>query len=148
MTTDEKYMHRAIQLARCGEASVAPNPMVGAVIVCQDKIVGEGFHRQYGGPHAEVNAINSVKLEGRSLANFRSDEEVLRELRQLMSEATMYVTLEPCSHWGKTPPCCELIIEVGIKRVVVGMLDPNAKVNGEGIRRMQEAGIEVVTGVF
>ena len=148
MTTDEKYMHRAIQLAKCGEASVAPNPMVGAVIVCQGKIIGEGFHRQYGGPHAEVNAINSVKLDGKSLANFRDDEEVLKELRHLMSEATMYVTLEPCSHWGKTPPCCELIIEVGIKRVVVGMLDPNAKVNGEGIRRMREAGIEVVTGVL
>ena len=148
MTTDEKYMHRAIQLAKCGEASVAPNPMVGAVIVCQGKIIGEGFHRQYGGPHAEVNAINSVKLDGKSLANFRDDEEVLKELRHLMSEATMYVTLEPCSHWGKTPPCCELIIEVGIKRVVVGMLDPNAKVNGEGIRGMREAGIEVVTGVL
>ena len=148
MTTDEKYMHRAIQLAKCGEASVAPNPMVGAVIVCQGKIIGEGFHRQYGGPHAEVNAINSVKLDGKSLANFRDDEEVLKELRHLMSEATMYVTLEPCSHWGKTPPCCELIIEVGIKRVVVGMLDPNAKVNGEGIRRMREAGIDVVTGVL
>ena len=148
MTTDEKYMHRAIQLAKCGEASVAPNPMVGAVIVCQGKIIGEGFHRQYGGPHAEVNAINGVKLDGKSLANFRDDEEVLKELRHLMSEATMYVTLEPCSHWGKTPPCCELIIEVGIKRVVVGMLDPNAKVNGEGIRRMREAGIDVVTGVL
>lgn len=128
MTTDEKYMRRAIQLAKCGEAAVAPNPMVGAVIVKDDRIIGEGYHRRYGGPHAEVNAVNSTEED--------------------FDGCTMYVTLEPCSHWGKTPPCCDMIIEKGFKRVVIGMQDPNSKVNGEGIRRMKEAGIEVEVGVL
>lgn len=123
-------MLRAIQLAKCGETGTAPNPMVGAVIVKDGRIIGEGYHRKYGGPHAEVNAVASVP-EGESPEG-----------------SVMYVTLEPCSHWGKTPPCCDMIIERGIKRVVIGMQDPNAKVNGEGIRRMKEAGVEVVTGVL
>ena len=127
---DVAFMRRALCLARCGEAGAAPNPMVGAVVVCDGRIVGEGFHRRCGGPHAEVNAIDAV-----------GD-------RDLLPRCTLYVTLEPCSHWGKTPPCCDLIISSGLRRVVVGMSDPNPRVNGEGIRRMREAGIEVVTGVL
>lgn len=132
MTEDEKYMARCLLLARHGEFTTAPNPMVGAVIVHQGRIIGEGWHRRYGGPHAEVNAISSVAPK---------DEPLLRE-------ATIYVSLEPCSHWGKTPPCCELLIERGLRRVVVGCLDPNEKVAGRGIRRLQEAGAEVVVGVM
>lgn len=130
MEQDEIYMQRAIQLAKCGESGVAPNPMVGAVIVKDGRILGEGYHRKYGGPHAEVNAVASVP-EGQSLEG-----------------SVMYVTLEPCSHWGKTPPCCDMIIKQGISRVVIGMQDPNAKVNGEGIHRMREAGLEVTVGVL
>ena len=132
MTEDEKYMSRCLQLARHGEFTTAPNPMVGAVIVHQGRIVGEGWHRLYGGPHAEVNAVRSVRPE---------DEH-------LLPESTIYVSLEPCSHWGKTPPCAELLVEKGFRRVVVGCLDPNEKVGGRGIRRLQEAGAEVVVGVL
>ena len=123
-------MQRCIQLARCGEAGAPPNPMVGAVIVCDGRIIGEGFHRRCGGPHAEVNAINSVKE------------------KSLLSQSTIYVSLEPCAHYGKTPPCADLIIETGIKRVVIGCTDPFAKVNGLGIKKLQEAGCEVVVGVM
>lgn len=130
MNQDEIFMKRAIQIARCGEAGAAPNPMVGAVIVYDGKIIGEGYHRKYGGPHAEVNAINSVQDS------------------QLLSKSTIYVTLEPCSHWGKTPPCCDLIIDKGFERVVVGMQDPNQNVNGQGIERIRHAGIEVKVGVL
>lgn len=130
MTKDENYMLRAIQLAKCGEMGAAPNPMVGAVIVCDDRIIGEGYHRHCGGPHAEVNAIRSVRDES------------------LLKDSTIYVTLEPCSHWGKTPPCCDMIIAKGLKRVVVGMQDPNRKVNGQGLERIRKAGIEVVVGVL
>ncbi|MBP3822153.1 MAG: bifunctional diaminohydroxyphosphoribosylaminopyrimidine deaminase/5-amino-6-(5-phosphoribosylamino)uracil reductase RibD [Bacteroidaceae bacterium] len=132
MTEDEKYMSRCLQLARHGEFTTAPNPQVGAVIVHEGRIIGEGWHRQYGGPHAEVNAVRSVRPE---------DESLLRE-------ATIYVSLEPCSHWGKTPPCAELLVEKGFRRVVVGCLDPNEKVAGRGIRRLREAGAEVVVGVL
>ena len=132
MTEDEKYMARCLQLARHGELTTAPNPMVGAVIVHEGRIIGEGWHRQYGGPHAEVNAIRSVRPE---------DQALLRE-------STIYVSLEPCSHWGKTPPCAELLVEKGLRRVVVGCLDPNEKVAGRGIRRLREAGAEVVVGVL
>ena len=125
-----KYMQRCLQLARCGEAGAAPNPMVGAVVVCDGRIIGEGYHRRCGGPHAEVNAINSVKE------------------KHLLSRSTIYVSLEPCSHYGKTPPCTELIIKSGIKRVVVGCSDTFAKVNGQGIKRLREAGCEVVVGVL
>jgi diaminohydroxyphosphoribosylaminopyrimidine deaminase/5-amino-6-(5-phosphoribosylamino)uracil reductase len=148
MTEDEKYMRRAIQLAKCGEASVAPNPMVGAVIVKEGRIIGEGFHRKYGGPHAEVNAVRSVRIPGGNEAYSVGKNSIPQEVRQYFSDCTMFVTLEPCSHWGKTPPCCDMIIEHGFKRVVIGMQDPNGKVNGEGIRRMQDAGIEVKTGVL
>ena len=130
MNQDEIFMKRAIQIARCGEAGTAPNPMVGAVIVHQGKIIGEGYHRKYGGPHAEVNAIDSVR-----------DQTLLRD-------STIYVTLEPCSHWGKTPPCCDLIVRKGLRRVVVGMQDPNHKVDGKGLERIRQAGIDVTIGVL
>lgn len=132
MTEDEKYMARCLQLARHGELTTAPNPMVGAVIVYGCRIIGEGWHRMYGGPHAEVNAVNSVRP---------GDESLLRE-------ATIYVSLEPCSHWGKTPPCAELLIRKGFRRVVVGCMDPNEKVAGRGIAMLREAGAEVVVGVL
>lgn len=130
MNYESKYMQRCIQLAKCGEMGAPPNPMVGAVIVYNDTIIGEGYHRRCGGPHAEVNAIRSVRDES------------------LLKESTIYVSLEPCSHYGKTPPCADLIIEKQIPRVVVGCLDPFAKVNGQGIKKLCDAGIEVVVGVL
>lgn len=123
-------MARCIELARGGAGHTAPNPMVGAVIVHNGKIIGEGFHRKCGEAHAEVNAVASVR-----------DEALLRD-------STIYVSLEPCSHYGKTPPCAELIIKKGIPRVVVGTLDPFPEVSGRGVRMLREAGIEVVTGVL
>lgn len=130
MTKDEQYMTRCLQLAACGRAGAAPNPMVGAVIVRNDVIIGEGYHRQCGGPHAEVNAIASV-----------ADERLLRE-------ATIYVSLEPCAHFGKTPPCADLIIEKGIPRVVVGCRDSFEQVDGKGIQKLRNAGIDVMVGVL
>ena len=130
MVVEEKYMARCIELARGGEGNTAPNPMVGAVIVHKGKIIGEGFHRKCGEAHAEVNAVASVR-----------DEALLRD-------STIYVSLEPCSHYGKTPPCAELIIKKGIPRVVVGTLDPFPEVSGRGVRMLREAGVEVVTGVL
>lgn len=127
---DEMYMRRCIQLAQCGEMGAAPNPMVGAVVVHEGKIIGEGFHRRCGGPHAEVNAIASVRRP------------------ELLKESTIYVSLEPCAHYGKTPPCADLIIEKRIPRVVVGCMDPFAKVNGLGIRKLKDAGVDVVVGVL
>ncbi|MDE5687759.1 MAG: bifunctional diaminohydroxyphosphoribosylaminopyrimidine deaminase/5-amino-6-(5-phosphoribosylamino)uracil reductase RibD [Paramuribaculum sp.] len=132
MSGDEKYMARAVQIAWGGLGNVSPNPMVGAVIVCDGRIIGEGYHRRYGGPHAEVNAIASVT---------QSD-------RELLKRSTMYVTLEPCSHFGKTPPCADLIISTGIPRVVVGCLDPFEKVSGRGIARLRDAGVDVTAGVL
>lgn len=129
MTVDEMYMQRCLQLASLGLGDVQPNPMVGAVIVKDGQIIGEGYHHKYGGPHAEVNAIDSVK-----------DKELLKK-------STIYVNLEPCSHFGKTPPCADLIIRMGIPKVVVGTVDYHDKVNGHGITRLREAGVEVVTGV-
>ena len=123
-------MRRCIELARNGEGRTSPNPMVGCVIVRQGRIIGEGYHRRAGEPHAEVNAIASV------------------ENPEGLKEATLHVTLEPCSHWGKTPPCADLIINKGIPRVVVGMVDPFAEVSGNGIRKLREAGIEVEVGVL
>lgn len=123
-------MRRALQLARCGAGFVSPNPMVGAVIVCDCRIVGEGYHRRFGEGHAEVNAVASVV-----------DKSVL-------TNSTMYVTLEPCSHYGKTPPCAQLIIDMGIPRVVVGCGDPNERVSGRGIAMLRNAGVEVVSGVL
>ncbi|MDE5568488.1 MAG: bifunctional diaminohydroxyphosphoribosylaminopyrimidine deaminase/5-amino-6-(5-phosphoribosylamino)uracil reductase RibD [Muribaculaceae bacterium] len=124
-------MRRALELARHGMGQVSPNPMVGAVIVAPDgSIIGEGYHRRYGEGHAEVNAVASVAQ------------------RSLLPDSTMYVTLEPCSHYGKTPPCTRLIIDCHIPRVVVGAGDPNEKVCGRGIAMLREAGVEVVTGVL
>ncbi len=123
-------MNRCLELARRGAGKVAPNPMVGAVIVCNNKVIGEGYHEKYGESHAEVNAINSV-----------SNVELLKE-------STIYVTLEPCAHHGLTPPCSDLIVEKKIKRVVIGTIDPFAKVAGKGIEKLKKAGIEVETGVL
>lgn len=130
MTQDEKYIRRCIQLAQNGLCTTAPNPMVGAVIVYNDRIIGEGYHIRSGEGHAEVNAIRSVKDES------------------LLSKATIYVSLEPCSHYGKTPPCADLIISKRIPRVVIGCVDPFPLVAGRGIRKLQEAGISVTVGVL
>jgi diaminohydroxyphosphoribosylaminopyrimidine deaminase/5-amino-6-(5-phosphoribosylamino)uracil reductase len=136
---DEKYIYRCLQLARLGEYYVAPNPMVGAVLVRKDKqgeevILGEGWHEQYGGPHAEPNCIRHAEMAHPEGIDYPS--------------CTLYVNLEPCSHYGKTPPCAELIIRKGIGRVVIGMLDPNPQVAGRGVKMMQEAGVEVHVGVL
>ena len=135
MTTDNKdimYMHRCLQLAEYGRYGAKPNPMVGAVIVAGDRIIGEGYHERCGQGHAEVNAFASVSP---------SDEK-------LLPAATMYVSLEPCAHYGKTPPCARLIIEKGIKNVVVGCVDSFSKVSGKGIAMMREAGINVKVGIL
>lgn len=132
MNTDETYMLRCLELAQLGFGRVSTNPMVGAIIVHNNKIIGEGFHKVCGGAHAEVVAFENV-----------SDNN-----KHLIKDATMYVCLEPCCHWGKTPPCCDLIIQNGIKKVVIAMKDPFEKVCGEGINKMKNAGIEVITGVI
>lgn len=124
---DSIFMERAVSLASKGLTNVAPNPHVGAVIVHNGKIIGEGFHRRCGEAHAEVNAVNSVPTE----------------LRHLLPESTIYVTLEPCAHYGKTPPCARLLIDCRFRRVVVGCQDPNPRVDGGGIAMMRQAGIEV-----
>lgn len=130
---DEQYMRRCLQLARNGMQNAKPNPMVGAVIVAADgRIIGEGYHVRCGEGHAEVNAFASVRPE---------DEP-------LLSEATIYVSLEPCSHYGKTPPCADLIVSKGVKRCVVGCVDPFAKVQGRGIQKLRDAGIGVTVGVL
>ena len=130
---DEEYMRRCLQLARNGMQNAKPNPMVGAVIVAEDeRIIGEGYHVRCGEGHAEVNAFASVKPE---------DEHLLHS-------ATIYVSLEPCSHYGKTPPCAELIIKKGVRRVVCGCIDPFAKVKGRGVEMIRQAGIEVTVGVL
>lgn len=131
-----KYIAHCIELARLGQYYVAPNPMVGAVLVyendTQEEVIGQGWHQRYGEAHAEVNCFASVRQE---------DEDKI-------SESTLFVSLEPCSHYGKTPPCADLIIRKGVRRVVVGQLDPNPKVAGQGVQRIREAGIEVVVGVM
>lgn len=127
--SDELYMQRCLQLAALGLGKTSPNPMVGAVIVHNGQIIGEGYHHLYGQAHAEVNAINSVK-----------DKELLKE-------STIYVNLEPCSHFGKTPPCADAIIRYGIPKVVIGSIDYHDKVNGNGVRKLREAGVEVVENV-
>lgn len=132
MFSDEQYMHRCIELARYGSQHAAPNPMVGAVIVHQGRIIGEGYHAVCGQGHAEVNAIASVKVAD----------------KPLLTDSTLYVSLEPCAHYGKTPPCALLIIKTGIPRVVVGCVDPFAKVQGRGIALLREAGVEVKVGVL
>ena len=131
MEVDKLYMRRALQLAQYGYGTTSPNPMVGAVIVdAQGNIIGEGWHRKFGEAHAEVNAVNSV-----------ADKSKLQE-------STIYVTLEPCSHHGKTPPCADLLVNCKFRRVVVGVTDPNERVSGRGINRLRDAGIEVITGIL
>lgn len=129
---DSRYMARALELAAHARGYTSPNPMVGAVIECDGRIIGEGYHRRCGGPHAEVWAVRSVSPAD----------------RHLLSRSTIYVTLEPCSHYGKTPPCAKMLVEQGIGRVVVGCTDPNPKVSGRGIAMLRDAGIEVITGVM
>ena len=130
MKADEIYIKRCIELAKNGLGTTYPNPMVGSVIVYNNEIIGEGWHRKSGEPHAEVNAINSVKDNS------------------LLAKATIYVSLEPCSHYGKTPPCCDLIIKHKIPNVVVGSIDSNSKVSGTGIKRLEENGANVTIGVL
>ena len=130
--THERYMRRCIDLALNGREGAKPNPMVGSVIVVDGRIIGEGYHIEYGKAHAEVNAFASVEAK---------DEH-------LLPEATLYVSLEPCSHFGKTPPCADLIISKGVKKVVVGCVDPYSEVSGRGIERLRKAGVEVLVGVL
>ena len=132
MMTDETYMRRCLQLAANGIQGARPNPMVGAVIVAQERIIGEGYHVRCGEAHAEVNAFASVRPEDECL----------------LADATLYVSLEPCSHYGKTPPCADLIVSKGVRRVVVGCVDPFAQVQGRGIQKLRDAGIEVVVGIL
>lgn len=129
---DEFFMQRCLQLAQLGAGKVAPNPMVGAVLVHQDRIIGEGWHRQYGQAHAEVNCVHSV-----------ADTD-----KALIPQATMYVSLEPCAHHGKTPPCADLIVSEGIREVVIGCKDTFSAVAGKGIEKLEKAGIQVRTGVL
>lgn len=126
----EKYMRRCLELAALGIGFVAPNPLVGCVIVLNNEVIGEAYHKKYGGPHAEVNALARV------------------EKKELLSEATIYVSLEPCSHHGKTSPCVDLLISHQVKRVVIGCRDSNPIVNGKGIERLKRAGIEVLEGIL
>ena len=130
MEKAEKYMWRCMELARNGVMHAAPNPMVGAVVVCDDQIIGEGYHARCGEAHAEVNAIASVKD------------------KSMLMRSTIYVSLEPCSHYGKTPPCADLIISMKIPRVVIGCQDPFSEVAGRGIQRLRDAGCEVIVGVL
>lgn len=123
-------MRRAMELAGLGLGTVSPNPLVGCVIVHEDRIIGEGWHQQYGGPHAEVNALQSVDNPA------------------LLSASTVYVNLEPCSHFGKTPPCADLLVSKRVKRVVISNTDPNPKVAGKGIEKLRAAGIEVSEGIL
>lgn len=132
ITEDEMFMRRCLQLARNGRRNARPNPMVGAVIVCDGRIIGEGYHVRCGEGHAEVNAFAAVRGE---------DGPLLRR-------STVYVSLEPCAHYGKTPPCADLIVRKGVRRVVVGCTDPFARVSGRGIARLREAGIDVTVGVL
>ena len=130
MNTDEIFMQRCLDLASNGKQDVAPNPMVGAVIVHNGEIIGEGYHQFYGGPHAEVNAVNAVQDS------------------HLLKESTIYVNLEPCAHFGKTPPCVDLILEKQFKRVVIGSRDPHDQVAGKGILKLKNANIDVKVGVL
>ncbi|HPR31422.1 MAG TPA: bifunctional diaminohydroxyphosphoribosylaminopyrimidine deaminase/5-amino-6-(5-phosphoribosylamino)uracil reductase RibD [Prolixibacteraceae bacterium] len=130
MEAESKYMQRCLDLAKLGEGHTAPNPMVGCVIVHDGKVIGEGFHRQCGGPHAEVHALRSV-----------ADPN-------LLARSTLYVNLEPCAHYGKTPPCSDLIVAKKIPRVVIGTIDPFSEVAGKGIEKLRQAGCEVFLGML
>ncbi len=125
-------MQRCLDLASLGSGNVAPNPMVGAILVYENEIIGEGFHQQYGQAHAEVNCLNSVKQYN----------------KHLIEKSTLYVSLEPCNHFGKTPPCSELIISHKIPKVVIACTDPFEKVNGSGIKKLSDSGVEVITGIL
>jgi diaminohydroxyphosphoribosylaminopyrimidine deaminase / 5-amino-6-(5-phosphoribosylamino)uracil reductase len=133
MKDGDKYMYRCLQLAAKGAGYVAPNPLVGAVLVYNGEIIGEGWHQQYGHAHAEVNCIEDAVQKGNA---------------RLISQATLYVSLEPCTHFGKTPPCSDFIIQHRIPKVVIGCLDPFAEVKGKGVRKLKEAGIEAETDVL
>ncbi|MFT3844603.1 MAG: bifunctional diaminohydroxyphosphoribosylaminopyrimidine deaminase/5-amino-6-(5-phosphoribosylamino)uracil reductase RibD [Lacibacter sp.] len=133
MTLDERYMHRCIELAQKGRGFVAPNPMVGSVLVCNGEIIAEGWHRQYGEAHAEVNCIN---------------EAIAKGYADKFAQSTLYVSLEPCAHFGKTPPCSNLIIEKKIPKVVIGCRDPFPEVNGKGIEKLHAAGVETIVDVL
>lgn len=130
MSKDENYMQQTLDLAQKGKGKVSPNPMVGCLIVKDDQVIGRGWHQEYGKAHAERNAVDSL-----------TDKSLLKG-------STFYVNLEPCSHFGNTPPCCDLLIEKQVGKVVIANVDPNPLVNGRGIRRMRAAGIEVVTGIL
>lgn len=132
MTADEKYMHRCLQLAELGQGYAAPNPMVGVVLIYDDKIIGEGYHKKFGEAHAEVNCINSVSKQNKSK----------------IEKSTLYVSLEPCVHYGKTPPCTDLIIKNKIPKVVIGCRDIFKKVDGKGIQKLQTESVELITGVL
>ena len=132
LSIDEQYMSRCIELAKLAAGYAAPNPMVGAVLVYEDKIIGEGYHKKYGAPHAEVNCINSV----------------LAENKTLIEKSTIYVSLEPCSHYGKTPPCVDLIIKNKIKKIVIGCKDIYKEVAGKGIEKLKNSGAEVIPDVL
>jgi diaminohydroxyphosphoribosylaminopyrimidine deaminase/5-amino-6-(5-phosphoribosylamino)uracil reductase len=134
--TDEQYMLRCLEIAELGMGNVSPNPMVGCVIVVANKIIAEGYHKKFGEAHAEVNAVNAV------LADYPKDGE------SLLSKATVYVNLEPCAHFGKTPPCADLLVRHGVKKVVIGNKDPFTDVDGKGIEKLKAAGIEVISGVL
>ena len=131
MFQHEKYMQRCIELARLGAGSVSPNPMVGSVIVCEDRIIGEGYHAHYGEAHAEVNAIRNVT-------------ETHADAADLLKKSTLYVNLEPCSHFGKTPPCTDLIISKQIPRVVIGCRDPFSQVDGKGIQKLNTPPLKII----
>lgn len=127
-----KYMKRCFELARLGEGAVAPNPMVGAVLVYQGEIIGEGYHQKYGGPHAEVNAIAAVK----------------EEQRHLIAQSQFYVSLEPCFHYGKTPPCVDLILRHNIPEVIISVIDPNPLVSGKTVEKLKANKVKVTHGVL
>jgi diaminohydroxyphosphoribosylaminopyrimidine deaminase/5-amino-6-(5-phosphoribosylamino)uracil reductase len=129
-TIHEKYMQRCIDLAKLGLGNTAPNPMVGSVIVYNGKIIGEGYHRKFGEPHAEVNAIQSVQN------------------KSLLKKSSIYVNLEPCSHFGKTPPCANLIADIGIPNIIIGSKDTASHVSGKGIELLKNSGCNVITGVL
>ena len=128
MKTNEEFINECIELAKLGEGLVSPNPLVGAIVVNKNgKVVGKGFHKKYGEAHAEINALNEAGEKAKG--------------------GTLYINLEPCCHFGKTPPCIDRVINAGIKKIVIGMEDPNPKVSGNGIKKALNAGIEVVLGV-
>lgn len=142
---DIKYMNRALELAERGIGKTNPNPLVGAVIVKDGRIIGEGWHEGYGQAHAEVNAVRNAEDDAACISEANAARKGDRT--GMLKGADLYVNLEPCCHFGKTPPCTELLIEKGIRRVVIGTLDPNPLVAGKGVKRLREAGVEVVVGV-